>query len=572
MPATKKPQHKRCAIYTRVSTTEQAEGDFTSLDSQYEASKHYISSFETEGWQFYEHLHFEDRGVSGKTLNRPAMRSLRRAIKNGDVDIVVCFKIDRLSRQIAQFYEIWEEMKAHDVKFVSTSERFDTTTPSGVLMLNLLLSFGQYERELINERTRKGMQDRIKHGKHVLGNAPLGYTYDTNTKVLSIDPTERAIVTLAFNGTGDGKTPNTVANMLNKKGLQTKSRTNKNGKVSGGKPFTVQSIITMIHNPYYKGYTRTDDGKLWKAEWDGIVEVETWDKANHVLDSRKKAPKRLHLDRNIHSFLLKGLLRCGHCNNGMTPKPAGKLDKHGNPYRYYTCNFVSKHSASSSNCSMKNLNADKAEQTVLDALTYIGNSPALVHMLTKKHKDGATLRTTKISQRLEQVRYEKSVMKNTLDKIIDKIAGAQKGSAISEGINKKAETIKTRLISLENEKDALDSEKSYLNKSVDSGKNMIQVLESFEQSFKNAKPEAQARLVELFLRSMTVKKISEQQAAKIKPSLTVKSLQIRTSWYSVKLKLYDPSLFQDISEVPMPSSHSEKEWYPGWDSNPLPTD
>ena len=345
MPPTNSPQHQRCAIYTRVSTTEQAEGDFTSLDSQREAGTHYISTFETEGWKFYEHLHFEDRGgVSGTTLDRPAMRRLRRAIKSGSVDIVVCFKIDRLSRQIADFYELWEEMKDHAVRFVSTSERFDTTTPSGVLMLNLLLSFGQYEREVINERTRRGMQDHIKLGEHVRGHAPLGYTYDTKTKVLSVDPLESKSITLAFVGISKGKTPDSVANTLNQKGLRTRLRTNRNGKASGGKLFTGTSIITIIRNPYYMGRTRGDDGKLWEAQWDGIVEVEMWNRANTALDSRQKKPERLHLDRNMHRFLLKGLLRCGHCNNGMTPKPAGKHNKDGIPYRYYTCNSVSKYS------------------------------------------------------------------------------------------------------------------------------------------------------------------------------------------------------------------------------------
>lgn len=173
-PAQKK--QFRCALCTRVSTDDQARGDYSSLQSQKDICEHYVSVHQMENW-VVTHC-FEDPGYSGKDMNRPGIQALLSEIRARNIDVVVAYKIDRISRYLPDFYDFWRTLERHDVNFVSATQNFDTGTPMGMLMLNMLLSFGQFEREMTAERTFDKLSERAKRGKWNGGWVPIGYEYD----------------------------------------------------------------------------------------------------------------------------------------------------------------------------------------------------------------------------------------------------------------------------------------------------------------------------------------------------------------------------------------------------------
>lgn len=173
----------RCAILTRVSTEEQTRPDYNSLQTQEEICRAYVDVQRENGWTVTRVYH--DPGFSGKDLKRPGIQSLMADVASGLIDVVLAYKLDRVSRSLQDFYKFWSVLQANGVSFVSATQAFDTTTPAGVLMLNVLLSFGQYERELTVERTATKMRARAEKGLWNGGFVPLGYAYDKATQLLS---------------------------------------------------------------------------------------------------------------------------------------------------------------------------------------------------------------------------------------------------------------------------------------------------------------------------------------------------------------------------------------------------
>lgn len=198
---TKEDQKKkilRCAIYTRVSTTDNLDKDFTSLDSQRESGESYITSQKSEGWLALPEQ-YNDAGFTGANTDRPALQKLTTDIKTGKVDCVIVYKVDRLSRSLLDFTQLLEFFDQNNVAFVSVTQHFNTNTSMGRLTLNILLSFAQFEREIISERTRDKMGAAKKKGKWIGGIVPIGYDLDRENHRLVINPQEAKIVKEIFN-------------------------------------------------------------------------------------------------------------------------------------------------------------------------------------------------------------------------------------------------------------------------------------------------------------------------------------------------------------------------------------
>ena len=373
----RKPNIVRCAIYTRVSTDEQTRLDYNSLESQRDICRHAIAIKKHEGW--IEGDSFDDGGYSGKDLDRPAIQQLLAAAKAGQIGAIIVYKLDRITRSIADFYNLWEVFKEHDIIFVSATQSFDTSDPMGNLMLNMLLSFGQFERELTSERVRHKSLERAKRGLWNGGWIPTGYTYDKNMKALSPDEDEAKLVKRIFSLTKRLKSPTAVADALNELGLTTKTRTvvRRNGeeKEVGGKRWIGDRVSRIVTNPIYRGAIAHNE-----VEYDGkhpsLVSEKLWAEANEALASIE-APARPHADRNKHELLLKGLMRCGHCGNLMTPKPSGKKDPDGNPYLYYCCGDVTK-DGSTSPCELRNIGSRAFEEFVVKVVGEIGKHPDVI--------------------------------------------------------------------------------------------------------------------------------------------------------------------------------------------------
>ena len=225
----------RCAIYTRVSTDQGLEQDFNSLDAQYDASQAYIRSQAHAGWSLLR-AKYDDGGFSGGNTDRPALQRLLEDVREGRVDVIVVYKVDRLTRSLADFAKLVELFDRHHVSFVSVTQQFNTTTSMGRLTLNVLLSFAQFEREVTSERIRDKIAASKRKGLWVGGMAPLGY--DTKDRRITVNEPEAETVRTIFRSYLKLGSLNLLMADLRKRGLVTKVRTLKTGETVGGIPFT----------------------------------------------------------------------------------------------------------------------------------------------------------------------------------------------------------------------------------------------------------------------------------------------------------------------------------------------
>ena len=225
----------RCAIYTRVSTDQGLDQDFNSLDAQYDASQAYIRSQAHAGWTMLRSK-YDDGGFSGGNTDRPALQRLLEDVRAGRIDIIVVYKVDRLTRSLADFAKLVELFDKHDVSFVSVTQQFNTTTSMGRLTLNVLLSFAQFEREVTSERIRDKIGASKRKGLWVGGMAPLGY--DTKDRKITINDSEAERVRTIFHSYLKLGSLNLLMAELRKRGVTSKLRTLKTGESVGGIPFT----------------------------------------------------------------------------------------------------------------------------------------------------------------------------------------------------------------------------------------------------------------------------------------------------------------------------------------------
>jgi DNA invertase Pin-like site-specific DNA recombinase len=258
----------RCAIYTRKSTEAGLEQDFNSLDAQREACEAYIKSQTHEGWKLLPR-HYDDAGLSGGTLNRPALRCLLDDIDAGRVDVIVVYKVDRLTRSLTDFAKLVELFDEHEVSFVSVTQQFNTTTSMGRLTLNVLLSFAQFEREVIGERIRDKVAQSKAKGIWMGGPVPLGY--DLGDRELLINPTEAELVRQIFALYLERGSVRALKAELDRMGIRSKIRRHRNGRVTGGGPFSRGHLYRLLANPFYIGKL-PHKGKLHDGKHEAIVD------------------------------------------------------------------------------------------------------------------------------------------------------------------------------------------------------------------------------------------------------------------------------------------------------------
>jgi len=239
-----------CAIYTRVSTDQGLEQDFNSLDAQYDASLAYIRSQQHAGWTMVR-AKYDDGGFSGGNTDRPALQRLLEDVRAGKIDIIVVYKVDRLTRSLADFAKLVELFDHHGVSFVSVTQQFNTTTSMGRLTLNVLLSFAQFEREVTSERIRDKISASKRKGLWVGGMAPLGY--DTKDRKITVNEAEATCVRTIFRSYLKLGSLNLLMADLRARGIVTKVRSLKTGQTAGGIPFTRGPLAYLLRNRFYVG-------------------------------------------------------------------------------------------------------------------------------------------------------------------------------------------------------------------------------------------------------------------------------------------------------------------------------
>jgi DNA invertase Pin-like site-specific DNA recombinase len=314
----------RCAIYTRKSTEHGLELEFNSLDAQRDACEAYIKSQASQGWRALPQ-HYDDPAYSGGNLDRPALQQLLRDIDAGLIDVIVVYKIDRLTRSLADFAKLVEAFDAKSISFVAVTQQFNTTTSMGRLTLNVLLSFAQFERELSSERVRDKVAASRRKGKWTGGTVPLGY--DAKDKKLVINRAEAETVRYIFKRYLELQSFSKLVEDLDRKGIVTKRRDTKVTKYKGGIPFTYGPLAHFLKNRLYTGDIGHKD-KWFPGEHVAIVDRKTFDQVQQLLKSRSAGRKAT---RSSSQALLLGKL---HDDRGNRMSPSFST-KNGIRYRFY---------------------------------------------------------------------------------------------------------------------------------------------------------------------------------------------------------------------------------------------
>ena len=339
--------NKNCAIYTRVSTDIQAEKEFSSCESQEQKIRSFVNS--QNNWQVFKI--YSDAGYTGANTNRPALQELLSDLKKEKIDIVLVYKIDRLTRSPKDFYQLIEFFEQSKIDFISITERFDTSTPAGRLLRNIMLTFAQFERELTSERTKDKMLERAKKGMWNGGVPPFGYKRENKKLVLC--PKEAEIIKSIFEKYIETKSLAKVYQFLKNQNIRNRQ----------GNPFYKTVLSYLLRNPVFAGKIKYA-GEIYQGNHQVIISEEVFDIAQKI---HKNKLKNFRVYKN---FLFGGLIKCQSCGSQMT---ASFTNKHRNKklqrYYYYRCTSTLKQDWQA--CPVKIVSAERIENFVLENLERI---------------------------------------------------------------------------------------------------------------------------------------------------------------------------------------------------------
>jgi site-specific DNA recombinase len=363
------PKPVRCAIYTRKSTDEGLNQDFNSLDAQREAAEAYILSQRHAGWTLVPN-EYSDGGYTGANIERPSVRQLLADIEAGKVDCVVVYKVDRLSRSLIDFARMMELFEKRGVCFVSITQQFNTNTPLGRLTLNILLSFAQFEREIISERTRDKQVAARKKGKWTGGHILLGYDLDSRAGKLMVNPEEAERVRKMFRLYLEDTPVLEIVQRFDRLGWRNKEWTTQDGKLYGGSPLRRCHIYKLLGNILYTGQVKVGD-EIFPGEHEAIIDRQTFELAQSKLkENTWKAgnPHRVKVDA-----LLRGIIYCSCCGSGMYSTYSANKQRR---YRYYVC-YRSQQKLEGY-CTSRAVSAPSVEDAVVESIRRVGVNPEVL--------------------------------------------------------------------------------------------------------------------------------------------------------------------------------------------------
>ena len=399
----------RCAIYTRKSTDEGLDQDFNSLDAQREAGEAFILSQRGEGLVALPE-HYDDGGFSGGNMDRPALQRLLTDIRAGAVDCVVVYKVDRLSRSLIDFARIVETFEKNNVSLVSVTQQFNTTNSLGRLTLNILLSFAQFEREIIAERTRDKMSAARRKGKWTGGHPMLGYDIDPRGGRLLLNADEAHQVRTIYNLYADYRALLPVVREVERRGWRTKQWITKRGETNGGKHFTKGLLYRLLTNPIYTGNVEYK-GQIYTGEHQAIVDAQTWENVQSILQHNgRNGGVEV---RNNYGALLKEILRCASCDAGMVHTYTAKGPRR---YRYYVCEQAQQKGWAT--CETKSVSAPVIEAAVVQQIRRIGSDPHIVARAIAKADDQRRSRIADLNFERQRTQKELAGLEAELRKLV----------------------------------------------------------------------------------------------------------------------------------------------------------
>ena len=374
MTQRKQETTKRCVIYTRKSTEEGLDKEYNTLEAQFDACASYIQSQVGQGWKLLDR-HYDDGGFSGGTMNRPALQQLIEDISKGEIDVVVVYKIDRISRSLADFCELTRMFAKNNVSLVSITQQIDTSTSMGRMIVHLLVSFGQFERETTSDRLADKFAAMRKKGMWNGGVIPFAYKRE-NRKLL-IDEKHAEAARAAFERYVETENYLEVARSLDKDfGLR-----------PNGKKWNLEHVRHMMVNPIYAGKIKDPHtGELFEGQHDAIVPMDLWMKVQEIVSGKAKGKQER---RNGPVATLKGFLRCGYCGGAMVP--SFTRNRHGAEFRYYRC--IKHHKHLTENCLLKTLSEAAIEPAVFDIVGRLMTNEVFLQLVAGDKNDLEYLRS-----------------------------------------------------------------------------------------------------------------------------------------------------------------------------------
>jgi len=476
-----------CAIYTRKSSDENLDLDFNSLDAQRESGEAYIASQQHEGWVCLPDR-YDDGGYSGGNTERPALKRLLADVEAGTIDCVVIYKYDRLSRSLLDFTRMMELLDTHHVALVAVTQPINTSTSTGRLMLNILSSFAQFERELVSERTRDKIAAARRKGQWAGGHPVLGYDIvrGPGGGKLVVNEDEAAIVRQIFDLYLDHKALLPVVNVLGSRGRgwRTKAWTTSKGKDRGGRAFDKNSLYKLLTNPILVGKITHKD-KVYDGLHPRIVDEKVFNQVQQVL-ARNGRNGGADV-RNKYGALLKGLLRCKPCGCAMAHSYSSKG---ATRYRYYVCCHAQKKGWKS--CPSPSVPAEQIEQFVVEQIRAIGQDPRMLRetiaeAMTQTHED-----LKKLTAEQSALRRQHRRDAGELAKVAATVGGNGHAAARLADLNDRISTSEQRLDQVAREIEALQAG------AIDQ-REAAEALRQFDPVRNQLAPREQARLLQLLV-------------------------------------------------------------------------
>ena len=477
----------RCAIYTRKSTEEGLEQEFNSLDAQREAAEAYVLSQRSEGWVALPDR-YDDGGFSGGNMERPALQRLLDDIEAGGVDCVAVYKVDRLSRSLLDFARIIEVFDQHGASCVSVTQQFNTATSMGRLILNVLLSFAQFEREMIAERTRDKMHAARRKGKWIGGFPPLGYDIDPNGARLVVNPAEAEQVSEVFKLYLDYQSLGQVAQLLNARGWMTKSWTTRKGKRRDGHPWDKSRLFRLLTSAVYVGKVRFK-GEMLDGEHDAIIRERNWQRVQELLEHNGRNGGADV--RNKHGALLKGLIHCAACDAPMIHAYTCKGNKR---YRYYVCSKAQERGWKT--CPSKSVPAGEIERFVVARIRDIGKDPALVEQTLAALAEERAAAAEALSQEASRIKGDLQRLHNEKRSLITAAANSEvTGNLLAD----KLKELQERLGCIERRQTEVNEQLIALERTAISEDDLWAALSLFDPVWGHLFPREQCRIMRLLI-------------------------------------------------------------------------
>ncbi|MBU0995917.1 MAG: recombinase family protein [Proteobacteria bacterium] len=481
-----------CAIYTRKSTSQGLEQEFNSLDAQRESAEAYIASQKGNGWVCLPDQ-YNDGGFTGANMERPGLKMLLNDIETGKINCVVVYKVDRISRSLLDFSQLIQVFDRKNVSFVSITQNFDTNSSMGRLTLNILLSFSQFEREIISERTRDKISAARRKGKWTGGMPVLGYDVAEGGGRLIVNQDEALVVIKIFDLYLEHESLISTARELNSREWMGKSWTTKKGKFREGKRFDKGKVHKILTNPLYLGKLTNKD-EIHDGEHEAIIDKGKWSDVQKIL--KRNSRNGENNGNNKYRALLKGLINCSSCKVAMlhtyTNGTGNKM------YRYYVCSRAQKEGWNV--CPTKSISAPTIEQFVVDRVCLIGRDSDLLDQTYLEAN-------SQIETHLNALLKDQAIIKNNLKKHNNEmkqlVAKLSSDTGINSPVKSRMADLQDLIVSDENRLEAKVQEIDELKNARIDKKDLKSVFSIFDPVWSSLTIKEQARIIRLLIEQVS---------------------------------------------------------------------